>query len=136
MRKIQDDHLDLTIIIFSILNIIIGFFLVKASAAGHSPFGFYLGILTPIIAIIFYTYRYNKLKNNLIKKKDLIKIFKPTVNILSAIMFISFVLMTMVGLDKFDLEYIQFFGVIVLIFMIPNSLVQLIIYLLFKRKLS
>jgi len=133
MNSIKNDNIDLTIILTTILNIVIGVILLKASAEGHSPFGFYSSIFIPLITTGLYIYRYNKFKNKHLKKEGLKKLFKPSIDIIIIVLILMLILMFSIGFRGFDLEYLYFFGVIMLIFLVPNLIIQFIYYIIFKK---
>ncbi|MBJ2172743.1 hypothetical protein JBL43_00745 [Aureibaculum sp. A20] len=138
MELIKNKHINLAIIIATIINAIVGGFLVYTSFQGHSSFGIILGAILPIIALVLYINIYGKYEDLEITKDLEKKIFKPSIKIVITLLVLMVILVTWISISQneisIDSEYIYFFTIVLLIFLIPNLLVQFGFYLFLKRK--
>ena len=138
MTILKNKYINISIVIAGIINVIVGGILIYISFLGHSSFGVILSVLVPLAALAFYGDCYGKYKNFEITKGILKKIFKPSVKIGITILILMIILVTWISISQneisIDFEYLYFFTIILLIFLIPNLLVQFGFYLFLKRK--
>ena len=138
MNKIQQKYISIAMIITFIINMLIGGILIYSSFQGHSSFGVISGILIPLTTLIFYGDGYGKYKNFEITKDIIKKIFKPSIKIGITLLVLMVILVTWISISQneisIDFEYLYFFTIILLIFLIPNLLIQFGFYLFLKRK--
>jgi len=138
MALLKNLHINLAIVIGGIINVIIGGILIYSSFQGHSSFGVILGALMPLVALAFYGDDYKKYINFEITKDILKKIFKPSIKIGITLLVLMVILVTWISISQneilIDFEYLYFFAIIFLFFLIPNLLIQLSFYFFLKRK--
>ena len=138
MALLKNHYINLAIVISGIINIIVGGILIYSSFQGHSSFGVIAGALIPLSALAFYGDGYGKYKNLEITKDVIKKIFKPSIKIGITLLVLMIILLTCISISQnetsIDFEYLYFFAIILLIFLIPNLIVQFGFYLFLKRK--
>ena len=138
MALLKNHYIYIAIVIDVIIYAIVGGILIYSSFQGHSIFGVILGVLIPLAALAFYGDGYAKYKNFEITKNVIKKIFKPSIKIVITLFVLMLILMTLTSISQneisFDFEYLYFFTIILLIFLVPNLLVQFGFYLFLKRK--
>jgi hypothetical protein len=140
MTLLKSKYINISILISGILNAIIGGFLIYSSFQGHSSFGLFAGALIPLAALSFYGDGYSKYKNFEITKELLKKIFKPTIKIAYTVLVIMVLLMILIGFTEnqfpaVDLEYLYFFLIILIIFVVPNLVLQIGYFYYLKKKI-
>lgn len=122
-----------------LINIGIGVILTIQSFKGHSGLAFLFGVLMPVLSILFYS-NYLKLNSDGNKKDFKKLIFRPGL-IMGVLILITSIATSFIVLDSGHLkntliEFIQFFGAIILFFLIPNLIYQLIIFQLYKKRVN
>lgn len=138
MALLKNHYINLAIVIAGIINAIVGGILIYSSFQGHSSFGVISGALIPFAALAYYGDGYGKYKDFEITKDIIKKIFKPSIKIGITLLVLMEILLTWISISQneisFDFEYLSFFTIILLIFLIPNLLFQFGFYLFLKRK--
>jgi hypothetical protein len=138
MALLKNHYIYVAIAIAVIINAIIGGVLIYSSFQGHSSFGVISGVLVPLAALVFYGDGYRKYKNWEITKDLMKKIFIPSIKICITFLVLMLVLEIWISIYQneisIDLEYLYFFTIILLIFLIPNLLVQFGFFLFLKNK--
>ncbi|PTX43537.1 hypothetical protein C8P64_2065 [Christiangramia gaetbulicola] len=122
-----------------LINLGIGLILIVQSFKGHSSFGFLFGALMPVLSILFYS-NYLKLKSDNNEKDFKKVVFRPSL-LIGFLIFItsivtSFLVLDFEYLENTLIEFIQFFGAISALFLIPNLIYQIIIFQLYKKSLN
>lgn len=134
--KIKNKKKILLIILGVLINLGIGIILIIQSFKGHSSLGFLFGAFMPILSILFYS-NYLKLSDASNEKGFKKLVFRPSLLIGILILIISIVTSFMVldfdYLENTLTEFVQFFGAIILLFMIPNLIYQIVIFQLYKK---
>jgi hypothetical protein len=140
MIMLKQKHIYFSIVISGIINAIIGGILIYYSFIGHSSFGLISGALIPLAALSFYGEGYSKYKNFEITIDLLKKVFKPTIKIIYTFLVLNIILMSWVGFLNSEIpmnsENLLFLIVILLIFVLPNLVLQIGFYNYLKKRLS
>lgn len=140
MALLKNHYINLAIVISGIINATVGGILIYSSFQGHSSFGIISGALIPLSALAFYGDGYGKYKNLEISKDILKKIFKPSIKIAFTLLTLMIVLISWIGFTDnqlhIDLDYLYFFLIILLIFLVPNLIIQIGFYYYLKRKIK
>lgn len=122
-----------------LINLGIGLLLILQSFKGHSSLGLLFGVLMPVLSILFYS-NYLKLKIDRNKKYFKKLVFRPSllmaVLILITSIATSYLVLDFEYLENTLIEFIQFFGAISALFLIPNLIYQIIIFQLYKKSLN
>ena len=122
-----------------LINLGIGFILIVQSFKGHSSLGFLFGAIMPILSLLFYS-NYLKISSDRNKKAFKKLVFRPSISIGFLILITSIITSYLVldfdYLENTLIEFIQFFGAITALFLIPNLIYQLIIFRLYKKSLN
>lgn len=140
MAVLKNQYINLAIVIAGIINGIVGGILIYSSFQGHSSFGVISGALMPLAALAFYGDGYKKYTNSEITKSVIKKIFTPSIKIGITLSVLMVILVTWISISQkeivIDFEYLYFFTIILLIFLIPNLLVQFSFYFFLKKRLK
>ncbi|MCK7591237.1 hypothetical protein M0G43_11680 [Subsaxibacter sp. CAU 1640] len=140
MTLLKNKYVTISILVGGILNAIIGGFLIYSSFQGHSSFGLVAGAIIPLAALSFYGDGYSKYKNSEITNDLLKKIFKPTTKIAYTVVILMILLMIFIGFTEnqfptLDLEHLYFFLIILMIFAVPNLVLQIGYFYYLKKKI-
>ena len=134
IKIMKKTNLWILIILGLIPNIPTSIYIVKQSIGGHSIFGFYFGVLLPILSLVFYFSYLNLNSSFPDNKKELFKIMtKPSIKFLGTILLIS--ILYLILTIEF-LESLMIFGYLILMISIPNFIYQILIYSFMKTRIK